>query len=453
MSSRICIYSGRYRKILDPGIKSVVSIRQESSPQSCLSFNDIFFKDVSRVHQILSALVILEEEILIKRGNQEILEAVTLTTEVILVLFSELQQLVTKEFGQIRHVFLVPLLENPSNFEVSPWYIQSHTLEALIKQTNLILTATQLSENSDERLDLFKQLEQLTDLILDGLKTEAESLRASQRYPQKLSEFEEKRANLLGNLVKLDPSGSLALAEKYLDFNTLVGVTCGEEDMDKLKDFFEKYYDIGFPVFTFEWFLKQKKDKELLQVFSKSKYSALLTEFLKVCHLYYIGFCNNLVLMSKGYPSISWHHSTINDDFYGASRTLSKLAESEESSVDDQKFLFCLSKLALLATGTEDQENDARTYKEINNRLELIQLQNELPDEALRVHGIERQSMRVLTPSQLIDMYTSPLITPDVTNFWKAAALTSFVPELQAEKRYEKVIPVSHVGLMAMTLS
>jgi len=45
--------------------------------------------------------------------------------------------------------------------------------------------------------------------------------------------------------------------------------------------------------------------------------------------------------------------------------------------------------------------------------------------------------MHVLTPSQIIDMYTSALIQPpDLVNFWKAASLAKFMsPDIHAEKR------------------
>jgi len=136
----------------------------------------------------------------------------------------------------------------------------------------------------------------------------------------------------------------------------------------------------------------------------------------------------------QDYPSISWHHSTLNDDFYGASRTLSSLADAEESSLDDQKYLFCLSKLALLATGTEEP-GDRDAYTQINQSLEIIKFQNELPDDGLEAHGLDRKTMPVLTPSQIIDIYTSSLISPDLMNFWKAASLAQYLPDVLGEKR------------------
>jgi nuclear pore complex protein Nup133 len=307
-------------------------------------------------------------------------------------------------------------METCNPYDFTPWYVQFHSLKVLTKQAGIILSASQLTEDTSVKIDLFKQLEQLTDLILDGLKTNVESLKSSERYSEKFGDFEIKRAKLLGNLVEMDPVGALSLAEKYLDFNLLVSVCYNQKDYARLELFFEKYFAFDFPRYTFEWYLKQKKDPELIETFSSSKYQALLGDFL------------------KDYPQISWHHSTLIEDFKGASHTLMKLAKAEESSADDKKFMLCMAKLGILASGGGGEE-DPKQYEDINRDLAVIRYQNELSDEALEQYGLDRETMRVLTPIQLIDIYTTDLVEPDVMNYWKATCLCKYVGQCRVEKR------------------
>ncbi len=400
----------KFRKILDPAVKSVILLRTEFRSTQ-LSYNDLFYKDVSRVHQILPALVTLEEDLLKECDPTQGPTIVSETTELILLTFVELTkgQGPNDQFEAMRRALLDPL----SGVNATPWYIQAHVYEALIKQCEILTSTCKMVEDF---FPLFKQLEQLTDLILDGLKDKTESLKGSDRFKEKLNEFDVIRAQLLDNLVQLDKNETMSLAEKYLDFNILLSVCHSDGDKGRLENFFYKYADLGFPNFAFEWYIRHKKRIELIETFSLSSWSqTLLSEFI------------------KKYPELEWHHLGEIEDYKRASVVLKDLAEKEIGSADDKKFELGMAKLALLATGEIDQD----TLMELNKELEISRFQDAAPDDLLTNFGMTRKEMRVLTPAELIDVYTSGVSgdRDSVWNYWQAWSLCDYVGGCRGEKR------------------
>lgn len=110
------------------------------------------------------------------------------------------------------------------------------------------------------------------------------------------------------------------------------------------------------------------------------------------------------------------------------------MAKKEENYADDKKFMLCMSKLAALASDSNDKEH---FVDEVDNHLRLLEFQNRLPDDILNVFGMEKESMRVLSPSEMIDMYTYPDVEFDPENFTNALGLADFMinEDLKEEKR------------------
>lgn len=403
-------------------IKSLVLHRTEYRSAQ-LSYNDLFYKDVTRIHQVITALVSIEENKINESAPEEVPTIVRETTEIILAAFAELAKLQTLDkFGQFKKFLLQPLFERPNSISVIPWHVQSTVLDQLSKQADLIVSACSHIIELDVKGALFGQLEQLTDVILDGLKLSLESLKGSDRYNDKLESFEVQRAKLLSNLVQIDADSSLALAEKYLDFDVLVSVCYMKKDLGRIEHFFDKYSALGFSTYTFEWYLKQRKTSELIETFSLSNYQNELKEFL------------------KAYPEVGWHHAAVIEDFQESAAILKGLADKEEARVDDKKFFLCMAKLGVLASASSDnvvRPRDAELFHNVNKDLKIIEYQNELSDEVVKKFGLERRTMRTLNPSELIDMYSSREVEPDTINFMKALELCEFVGVgFRDEKRF-----------------
>jgi hypothetical protein len=83
------------------------------------------------------------------------------------------------------------------------------------------------------KLELIKQIQQLTDIILDALKNNLISIQHSDRYPLKLQKFESIRSKLLrAHLQVGDYDGGSLLAEKYLDFEILATIFYDRKDFN-----------------------------------------------------------------------------------------------------------------------------------------------------------------------------------------------------------------------------
>ncbi|ODN04961.1 hypothetical protein Ocin01_01707 [Orchesella cincta] len=426
-----------HRKLIDTAIKSIVYMRSETESQvrgSHLSHNDVFYKDISRIQHIIPALISIEEEDLSNMSPKEMPSRIFQTNEIILRAYFEANSVFLADKLQMVRTFLLqPLLETAGNeYEVYPWLVQSNVLSTLMKQHQIIVNSgiRNTEANFGKKIDLIKQLVQYTDLILDGLKTNAESVHQSARYRPKYMNFEKIRGNLLrAHLSVQDYDGAGSLAEKYLDFEMLVTICYEKKNMEQLEIYFAKYESMNFPEFTFEWYVKQKKTAELINAFSSSQFSVKLGEFV------------------KKYPQLAWHHAAVIENFQQASDILSDLADAEEVSADDKKFFLCMSKLSALANAERaDPMEQSEKLSKLNKNLALMEFQNTLPDQILKNFSLTRETMRVLTSSDLIDMYTSNEVPTDVENFWQAKQLIDFMAN-DAVKREKLLLIISRLIL------
>ena len=345
------------------------SDREAQVRSSHMGSNEQFYKDVSRIHQIIKGLVTIEEEQLSSALPSDMPEIVGRVNEIILRSISEISSThLADKINKVRQSLITPLVESESNeYEIQPWLISRAVLPHLLKQHHFIVAnGLNVTDDSGIRVKLTKELHELTDLILDNMKKNVESLKNSDRYAQRLKKFEEIRHTLLKEFLEIkDYDGALAMAEKYLDFDILVTASVERGDYEMLEHYFEKYDT--FPEFTFEWFVKQKKHNELVTQFVHSRVRSRLARFL------------------RAYPELLWHYQTIVGDIQDASVTLKQMAFSEESDPEDRLLYLQLSKLGLLASGVSPDEVDAmREYDETNYKedVDLDKLSNMSINEA-----------------------------------------------------------------------
>lgn len=107
------------------------------------------------------------------------------------------------------------------------------------------------------------------------------------------------------------------LAEKYLDFQSLV-VICDETDnQERLNSYIQKYEEYDFSQFAINWHLRQNRQGEVFERFKDNQ--AALSQFL------------------RDHPTLGWIQLIFNGDFGRASKILYQLAESETEFIQRKK--------------------------------------------------------------------------------------------------------------------
>lgn len=178
------------------------------------------------------------------------------------------------------------------------------------------------------------------------------------------------------------------LAEKYLDFEALTIICESTDNQTRLDEYMERFTNEGFSEFVYSWYLQENKQGKLIdkcRQLGKSKNMQKLSTFL------------------SGHPSLSWLQYVYDKKFSLASDVLQNLASEETESVVKQKTMLSFAKLAKLASPVVD-ENDIHV-KNINARLDLVALQEELPDYVLERYGYNVLKPSVIPAKDLINLY------------------------------------------------
>lgn len=158
------------------------------------------------------------------------------------------------------------------------------------------------------------------------------------------------------------------LAEKYLDFETLVQICETTDNQHRLDEYMDRFSNQNFPEYVYTWYLEKNKRGKLIdrcRTFTKSRNVQKLTQFL------------------SDHPSLAWMQNIYDRKFALAANTLRNLANDETDSIMRQKTLLSLSKLSKLA----DASAGDSFVQDVNLRLELVSFQEELPDYVLEQFG------------------------------------------------------------------
>ena len=178
------------------------------------------------------------------------------------------------------------------------------------------------------------------------------------------------------------------LAEKYLDFETLVIICESTDNLQRLDSYMDRFSAEGFSEFLYSWYLKENKQGKLLKRYRKYGKAAInqkLTTFL------------------TDHPMLFWMQSVFNKQYREAADTLKALANQETHSLIRQKTMFSLSKLAKIA---EDNDCDVEFVNDINSCLELVALQEQIPDYVLQHYSYDTLHPSVISPKDMVHLYT-----------------------------------------------
>lgn len=168
------------------------------------------------------------------------------------------------------------------------------------------------------------------------------------------------------------------LAEKYLDFKTLVIICDQTKNQTRLDEYIERYRDQDFSQFAINWHLQQNKRGDLFERFKRNQ--SELTRFL------------------GDHPSLAWIQSVFNGDLSRASRILLQLAQNETELVARKKTMLSLAKLTSLAAD-EDLTNQIDV---INSELQLLEYQSKVSIRMLHIFGYDTEKQKVLKAEEII---------------------------------------------------
>lgn len=226
----------------------------------------------------------------------------------------------------------------------------------------------------------YQQMVELIDIVLDGKRQYLASVQGTEKHAVLQRQYESQRSDLIYPLVD-DEQYELAikLAEKYLDFQTLVIVCDRTESQHKLDEYIARYADHNFSQIAINWHLRQNKRADLFERFKHNQ--SALGQFL------------------VDHPSLAWLQLIFNGEYGNAGKILLELAVRETESVARKKTILSLAKLAFCAT----QEN-GEAVERINGELNLIEYQMGVRAELLQAFGFDVQSQRPFSAEEIIDL-------------------------------------------------
>ncbi|KAG7207192.1 hypothetical protein KM043_008877 [Ampulex compressa] len=399
----------RNAEIIDTVISQTLSLEAYVSEE--LTPHDIFFREVSTVHLFLPTLVNNASDVV--QSERPIQQVAQYIMQVNSILLSVLHEVV--KFRQYNAERFIPTRCSNGVTEYLPWTaaVGKHGLRnCLTTMQSLTLKHGVTGTNdSSVRNELYEQLVGLVDLILDGKKCHLESIRGTEKFEILLKQYETDRMNLIQPLIKEEQYDNAAmLAEKYCDFASLIQICELTNNKNRLDSYIDKFAAHDFVGFLFSWYVKDGRQGQLVEKCRRGG-SIELTEKL------------------YEHPTLLWVQSALTNELRYAANTLYFLAEQEVELVTRKKSMLSLAKLALLASD-DPEEEVIDCVKKIDNDLALIAHQEDVPSQVLTTYGYDIEKLRVLTPTELITLYTSQdNLVANEYDFKKALDLLEYVEE------------------------
>ncbi|XP_076262413.1 nuclear pore complex protein Nup133 isoform X2 [Rhynchophorus ferrugineus] len=309
-----------------------------SETGSGLSRQDIFFREVSRVHEgILWLSKICDDVAHSAMGPIEVAAAVHEANSIMLAVFSE----VIQYRQQNKELFSLTEVARSLKLEYLPWTASGGSegvVDALMLQHSLTVNYG-LKVTTREQLtnELLGDFVLLTDIILDGRKSHLTTVLPGGREKVLHKQYCSDRNKLIKPLVQEKAWDKAAmLAEKYLDFDILIAVCESTNNDERLNEYMRRFKDTGFPEFVYNWYLREGKQAKLLNRYRVV--SGRVPEGQE-----------RLCTFLKSYPSLNWIQQTFDKNYAAAADTLRLLGEKETELVTRQKTIFSLCKLAKVA--------------------------------------------------------------------------------------------------------
>lgn len=375
------------QKTVDTCIRRALKMRNVKV-QASLTPQDVFYREVSNIHDIAKLLLAYEQEELNKdlgsSANVNLILAVNALLEAMLHRALRYRQSHAEMYSDSGE-------EIP---EYIPWTATTSMREVITKQIELSFeTAIPEAREMDIQGILYQNIVGLADIIMDGYASQINSLSGQLNKEDDCSKLEQKfkkeRHRLIVPLLEHKQYDRAAsLAEKFEDFEMLMKICDATNNQDRLQRYRTQFADKGFSQFVYNWYMREGKRGHLLS--QPIAEGDELSDFLNADNMKYL----------------SWLHEAGRSNFVGAHSALSDLAATERNFLSKKKTLLSLSKLAALCAETPEdsiQEN----IEAINEELDLVLHQEQLPGKTIENVGMDPDNMRVLSPQELIQLYVS----------------------------------------------
>ncbi|XP_023018139.1 nuclear pore complex protein Nup133 [Leptinotarsa decemlineata] len=395
----------------------------QTEPGNGLTNQDVFYREVSKVQRGIQELVnCCEDSAHSDLNPAQIAQVVNDTNEIVLTVLNEVIQYRTQNAEN----FVPSETAKSLNLEYLPWTGASGSegvADALLQQHSSTFNyGLKLVSQGQLRNSLLDHFVALTDLLMDGKKGHLESIKNRQRESIAYKQYCTDRHNLIKPLLsEKEYERAALLAEKYLDFETLVLICELTDNQTRLDEYMGRFNDSGFSEYVYNWYLKQNKQGKLIDRCRKSgtaRNNQKLSDFL------------------SDHPSLSWLQQIFDGKYPTAADTLRNLANNENESLTRQRTMLSLSKLAKLAG---PNTNDINEYIEnVNNSLDLVAFQEDLPDYVLQQFGYDVSQPPVIPPKDLINLYICKEYTDaGDLEFKKALDILTYIDnrELQEDLR------------------
>ena len=396
-----------HQGVIDQAIKTCL-LERDVTVSGNLTDQDHFYREISKIDDIIPTLVSVIRFSIRSDCPRDLLATITSATTVTLTIIRECLAARNKRMAEFQY--------KCGKYEFLPWTSTKRVeMMEIFKLT--LEHALGIAEDQGIRHQLNQQLVQLADIVLDSYSGQLDSVRGNQ---EKVSDVEKclkrDRSALIGQLVdKKVYEEAAGLAEKYQDWDSLVRICEETNNKEKLEQYMERFNNTEFSSHVYSWYVKEGKQNRLLSL-SKSRHTSELTNFLTT------------------HNDISWLHDIQTGNYPQAADTLTSIALGEREILARKKTQLSLAKLAALASrpGPQTEEKIASVEQEMC----LVAAQEQLPTSVLSQFGFDRESMRVLSPREMIELYVGDEnVEADHIDFKKALDLLDYVNIDDVEKR------------------
>ncbi|XP_038072152.1 nuclear pore complex protein Nup133-like [Patiria miniata] len=405
-----------YPNLADGAISKVLQKRGQTHTPAGLTPQDVFYREVSGIHEIIENLVEQEKDILSTELTSS--DTVSVINNVNTIIQGMLKE--AWHLRQSKALVYQSLSRNVSKptLQYIPWTASTGPkgIRSLLVQQHRVTIEQGIPNGEDiqSRGALYQQIMELTDLILEGYVTQLESIglgsgEDSSQYEELEQKYQQERHVLIMPLLEQGQyERAASLAEKYCDFGILVSLCEVTDNEERLQRYMNQFATKGFSDFVFKYYMDEgKRGKLLSQPFSQH---AELSEFL------------------QAHDHLSWLHDVQVKDYIKAQGTLKRLSAKETLSLAKKKTLLSLSKLTALAC---DEVPEAE-LEDINSELDVILHQEQLPKELVQKMELfnSEGDLPVIDPEQLIWLYISEKNTDaNEFDFKKALDLLQYLPK------------------------
>ncbi|XP_004536057.1 nuclear pore complex protein Nup133 [Ceratitis capitata] len=397
----------KYGKVIDEAINRVVSTWQEN-PQGNLTAQDIFYVRICKFQEVFQALAdFVDNRIESQQQTTTLASLISDVNSIILHVITEVHT------SRERNSSLFTLPEEKENkYEYLPWSAMSGSVGIRDTLSHLIDVSvrygTHCTSEPELKQRLYKQIYEIIDHILDGRKNYLDSVRDMEKCNVLVQQFESQRRELISILIDDEQYEYAAkLAEKHLDFQSLVIICDETKNQDRLDGYIKKYEEYDFSQFAINWHLRQNRQGEVFERFKGNQ--AALSQFM------------------RDHPTLGWIQLVFNGDFERAAKILLQLAQNETEFVQRKKAMLSLAKLAAFASTDSDL---GIQLESINAELNIIDYQEQLSEALMINFGYDVENPKVLKVEEIINLFISEENeTANEFEFRKALEVLNYLDE------------------------